>query len=604
MALGRMDGKVVGSVEAWTRGGGSPSAETKRTQREGEAHGPRLVRLDDGPSGRRSASLPPAPDDVCCLRERESANASSQSSAHHPPAKRARAPDYQHLREPSITATLARSLARSLVSPACSLSPGLPPPDVSFRPPPLPPPSTPPAGLRLQMSPALSADEFDDDSESPPLPTPTLPAFVDPGTLGVLSALSSFSFGSVPAFDSPQAAANLAKPVYPASSFPAYCLPRKGSSPSWDIGDLDDDDDGDEVNPSPVYGRIDADGRTLQTPGTPIAERERYDYPEFPLASSSSASAAAAAESGAGLIRSTSSDGTGVTSQDPIRPSPMPQPAPAGDRRGSISLPNVLTHSEAILPTSAPYAPLQPLHPASSPFAHLSASRRPSLATLAQHASGSSSSVSTLSRTRSQHRSSFSLDPQGSRASMSHIHPPLRPAGHPASPPPPASTPTFFPVLRTDAPVPPSLRNHPAFAHSVSGRNRSVVVAGTSAGGQSGPPASAFARRGSLPANHHSVGRKLSAYTVPSPPFAGFVNSAPPPPRRASLNAPARKAADSRDEEDRRRAELGRPRLGNIPSFGSESDGSGGTSDAGSPAGGPSRKASSTSMTNEVTLAA
>jgi len=456
------------------------------------------------------------------------------------------------------------------------------------------------------MSPALSADDdFDDDSESPPLPTPTLPAFVDPSTVGVLSALSSFSFGSVPAFDSAQAAANhLAKPVYPASSFPAYCLPRKGSAPGWDVAELDDSD-GDEVNPSPVYGRIDADGRTLQTPGTPIAERERYDYPEFPLASSSPSSSSAVVESGAGLVRSLSPGGGGATTQDPVRPSPMPQPAPAGDRRGSISLPNVLTHSEALLPTSAPYAPLQPLHPASSPFAHLSASRRPSLATLAQHASASSSAAaaaasSSRARSNSQHRSSFSLDPQGSRASMSHIHPPIRPTGGQlASPPPPASTPTFFPVLRTDAPVPPSLRNHPAFAHSAGGRNRSLAVPGTSGGGgggQGGPPASAFARRGSLPSNHLSAGRKLSAYTVPSPPFAGFAREAPPPGRRASLNAPARKAAASQDEEDRRRAELGRPRLGSIPSFGSESDGSGGASDAGSPANDLSRTASSSGV--------
>lgn len=386
-----------------------------------------------------------------------------------------------------------------------------------------------------------SADEFDDSE----LPTPNLPAFVDQGTVGILSALQSFSFGNVAAFDASQ------QPAYPLSSFPSYCLPRKGSSanPSlgWDLDDLAADDDDDDVNPSPVYGKINADGETIQTPGTPIAERERFDYPD----------PAASAAASTGMARSSSSDAPPVA----IRPSPTPTTAQVNERRGSISLPNVLTSSAAILDAPAPspsaVLPLQPLHPASSPFA-VPGGRRPSLA-LAQHPSSSSSS-STLGRSRSnsQHRPSFSLDhpsgPGSSRASLSHIHPPT----------------SFFPAMRTDAPIPPSLRNHPALANARPSSSSSAA--------SGGPPPSVFGRRGSLPAN--SLGQRrnnsLSAYTVPAPPFAGV--GKPPPPRRASLSE-LRQAQE--EEEERRRAEAGRPRLGSIPSFGSEDSGSSGGSCAG-----------------------
>lgn len=355
--------------------------------------------------------------------------------------------------------------------------------------------------------------------DTPPLPTPGLPSFVDQASQEVLSSLESFSFG--------HSSSSSSKPVFPTSSFPAYCLPRKGSTPGWELDDLDDEDD--LVNPSPVYGQLDADGNTLQTPGTPIWERPRFDYPD---------------------PASEQQNEQPGTANVAIRPSPIPA---VGDRRGSISLPNVHTGSAHILSdggrsgspvasgsssSSSTYLPLQPLHPASSPFAQ-PGSRRPSL--VPAH----SSSTILRSRSNSQHRSSFSLEPSSSRASMSHFHPPA----------------AFSQGLKTEAPIPPSLRAH--FANLPGASATSPVL-----------PSSIFARRGSLPTNQYNsstTARRQNSLSLSTNTNSGQSAGSADLMRRKSLTA----ATGLRAEEERRKSEVSRPRLGSIPSYASEDSGSG-----------------------------
>jgi hypothetical protein len=311
-----------------------------------------------------------------------------------------------------------------------------------------------------------------------------------------------------------------------------------------------------------------------------IAERERFEYPEFP------------ANAAAGSSSNTSSYANHQTAV-PSRPEVQPDQT----RRGSISLPNVLTTSGILAPpfsppscaSSIPDARQSPplLHPANSPFysprqsfslksvpSRRNSSRNNSLALPSPSSSGPSSGSPDLARTApSPNRQSISRStsvsgrPQlptshvsfGGRpnsGSMSHIHPPYPPFSR------------FQPTV-TSAPIPPSLRSHPALSSSTSSTS---------------PSAANFKRPSpTLPQTKSSFTRRRDSLPTISPPLLDPVSSTILAKRVSEGGAGAFAGASGRRRGSeagvglgiRRMVkdggeEEGRPKLGSIPSFGSD----------------------------------
>ncbi|CDZ97492.1 hypothetical protein [Phaffia rhodozyma] len=501
-----------------------------------------------------------------------------------------------------------------------------------------------------------SSDDRETLADSP-LSTPTLPMFVDSDTEAIINSLTSFSFGGGSAFGSipgPSSSSSSssslstqrATPVFPPSSFPSYCLPQRTSAqtstsftPSWDASDSNDLD-GDMVNPSPVYAPLDANGDPInQCPGTPIAEREKFEYPEFTRENSYYSSHSGRDQQGASTSRSL---------QIPIRPQPVPAPT---DRRGSISLPNVMTTSSAVLLPStsssssfsslsstgneedssysaashpvSPMAPLEYLHPTTSPFATaISTSAVPTFNKSRRQSLPASSPPPYLSRASSfnNHQRTSTAIPESQspvppstsfvlrsnrRGSQTHFHPPL-------------ISQRFQPSI-TSGPIPPSLLNHPALAsHSVSSASVSTrdsstaashspitpqagMFASTSSALRRHPPPSDLAvRRGSLPANTLNFQPSLSAasgsHDRRTSPSSGLrrqsdqtmvSNNSSREPRLRSVSSGTGIGKLSADDRPGRRSSANdaippyqsrhgiegmRPKLGSIRSFGSGED--------------------------------
>lgn len=254
------------------------------------------------------------------------------------------------------------------------------------------------------------------DAEDSPLPTPTLPLYLE-------HAFHSFSFGG------PQASSSSA------SSFPDYCLPRRssGSMGTNGIGGISEGGEEEEneeggggegrgrssdeaLNPSPVYPALSFDGSWVeQTASTPTTERGRFEYP---LPSSS-------------------------TSSTPFSFSP-----PSLLHPHTSPFYNPSSHA----PQPPPPPPPHPLSPSLNFNLNLNLTSQNPLV-LARRISLTRSHSSTT-------RPHLPKNNNNTSATQTHFHPPPNHRFHPDT---------------TPAPIPPSLKNHPALR--LGGRRGSLPAA-------------------------------------------------------------------------------------------------------------------------------
>ncbi|KAL7417099.1 hypothetical protein BDY24DRAFT_438207 [Mrakia frigida] len=421
------------------------------------------------------------------------------------------------------------------------------------------------------------SDEEEEERDSP-LPTPTLPSYLDhqaqqdrhPSDPSF--SLQSFSFGG----PSSSSSSNGPPGGGTGSNFPDYCLPRRPSGSMWTttngIGGIAEGEEEEEdelagggrrsnegINPSPVYPSLNSDGTWVeQTASTPTAEREKFDYP-VPQGGE---------EEHGGMV---------------IPPTSRPGATPNTARRGSISLPNLPTTSNNLHSIPQPTQPASNLssivttqpQPSSSSSSSESSSCRSSTSISSTSCSSSSSSTNTpflFSPSFNLNLTSFPPRRISLTRSLSSTRPPFPPTGSPSSssqthfhPPP---THRFHPST-APAPVPPSLKNHPALQFQ-GGRRRgslpslslpsSPTVLGSSSSGILG-----------LGGKRVSEGGTGTFATYASSNARAGLGAGG---RRGSLAEKGFKERVAEEEEERSRA-LGRPRLGSIPSFGSDGSGSG-----------------------------